>query len=158
MSKSTKPSATNEKATTPTNLEQSTDDLANLADARNQPLVIILAVTLPTLALIGLVVVLIVCYRRRRRATVWLRKIGTSSELHRIIPFLFSSLQNRQVDYKRLLSIFPPRHSSASRNSRDFLRRHRTSFTRLDFQRRKSVSPIERSLNREQKPSSTIDW
>lgn len=60
-------------------LEQTTsDDFAHLADARDKPLVIILAVTLPTLALIGIVILLIFCYRRRH-ATIWLKKIGKYS-------------------------------------------------------------------------------
>ncbi len=61
--------------TAQTNIEQSTDDLSNLVDGRNKPLVIILAVTLPTLAFIGIVILLIICYRRRH-ATIWLKKIG----------------------------------------------------------------------------------
>jgi hypothetical protein len=61
--------------TTPTSIEQSTDDFSSLVDGRNKPLVIILAVTLPTLAFIGIVILLIICYRRRH-ATIWLKKIG----------------------------------------------------------------------------------
>ncbi len=67
------PSSTSK--TTQTNIEQSTDDLSNLVDGRNKPLVIILAVTLPTLAFIGIAILLIICYRRRH-ATIWLKKIG----------------------------------------------------------------------------------
>lgn len=151
MSTSTKSSAASEKATQ-TTLEQTTDDLTNLADARNQPLVIILAVTLPTLALIGLFIVLIVCYRRRH-ATIWLKEIGKSREVHCSIRF--SSIQNIQVDYKRLLSIFLPRQSKLSQ--REFFCRHWTSFVSLVFQKRKSVFLIDLSVNHEQKPSSTID-
>lgn len=62
---------------TQANIEQSTDDLPNLVDGRSKPLVIILAVTLPTLAAIGLLILIVVCYRRRH-ATIWLKKIGKS--------------------------------------------------------------------------------
>ena len=161
MSTSTKSSAASEKATQ-TTLEQTTDDLANLADARNQPLVIILAVTLPTLALIGLFIVLVVCYRRRH-ATIWLKKIGKSSEVHCAIRFsralhLLSSIQNILVDYKRLLSIFLPRQSKLSTtNPREFSTQHWTSFISLDFQKREIVFLIDLSVNHAQKPSSTID-
>jgi hypothetical protein len=67
------PSSTSK--TTQTNIEQSTDDLSNLIDGHNKPLVVILAVTLPTLAFIGILILLIVFYRRRH-ATIWLKKIG----------------------------------------------------------------------------------
>jgi hypothetical protein len=67
------PSSTSK--TTQTTIKYSTDDLSNLVDGRNKPLVIILAVTLPTLAFIGIVILLIICYRRRH-ATIWLKKIG----------------------------------------------------------------------------------
>lgn len=60
---------------TQASIEQSTDEIPNLVDGRNKPLVIILAVTLPTLAVIGIVILLIVCYRRRN-ASIWLKKIG----------------------------------------------------------------------------------
>ncbi len=63
--------------TTQTIIEQ--DDLTNLVDGRNRPLVIILAVTLPTLAFIGIIILLIVFYRRRH-ATIWFKKIGRSRE------------------------------------------------------------------------------
>ncbi len=67
------PSSTSK--TTQTTIKHSTDDLSNLVDGRNKPLVIILAVTLPTLAIIGILILLIICYRRRH-ATIWLKKIG----------------------------------------------------------------------------------
>lgn len=60
---------------TQASIEQSTDEIPNLVDGRNKPLVIILAVTLPTLAVIGIVILLIVCYRRRN-TSIWLKKIG----------------------------------------------------------------------------------
>jgi hypothetical protein len=75
--------------TAQTNIEQSTDDLSNLVDGRNKPLVIILAVTLPTLAFIGILILLIVFYRRRH-ATIWLKKIGKI--LHFFLHQLFSLL------------------------------------------------------------------
>lgn len=62
---------------TQTTIEQSTKDLSNLIGTRNRPLVIILAVTIPTLAFIGILILLILCYRRRH-ATIWLKKIGKS--------------------------------------------------------------------------------
>ncbi len=79
MSTTTATTTTNHSSTTTktaqTTIEQSTDDLSNFVDGRNRPLVIILAVTLPTLAFIGIIILLIVCYRRRH-ATIWLKKIG----------------------------------------------------------------------------------
>jgi hypothetical protein len=75
MTTATTEHAPSTSKTTPTSIEQSTDDLSSLVDGRNKPLVIILAVTLPTLAFIGIVILLIICYRRRH-ATIWLKKIG----------------------------------------------------------------------------------
>jgi hypothetical protein len=75
MSRTTTEHTSSTTKTTPTTIEQSTDDLSNLVDGRNRPLVIILAITLPTLAFIGIVILLIICYRRRH-ATIWLKKIG----------------------------------------------------------------------------------
>ncbi|UJR34085.1 hypothetical protein I4U23_021495 [Adineta vaga] len=71
-------------------LERSTDDLTNIVDGQNKPLIIILAVTLPTLALIGIVILIIVCYRRRH-ATIWLKKIEHSSRLQAIVVNLSST-------------------------------------------------------------------
>ncbi|CAF2020633.1 unnamed protein product [Rotaria magnacalcarata] len=73
-----------------TNIEQSTDELPNLVDGRDKPLVIILAVTLPTLAFIGILIIFIVCYRRRN-SSVWLKKIEHSSRLQAIVVNLSSS-------------------------------------------------------------------
>jgi ribose/xylose/arabinose/galactoside ABC-type transport system permease subunit len=87
--------STTAKATTtvPTNkpaqiyAEQSTDDVTTpVTDARNKPLMIILAVTLPTLAVIGMFILFVVCYRRRH-ATIWLKKIGQSSRSAVVSPF-----------------------------------------------------------------------
>jgi hypothetical protein len=75
MSTRTESSPTTSKTTQTTIEHTTTDDLPNLIDGRNKPLVIILAVTLPTLAFIGILILLIVCYRRRH-ATIWLKKIG----------------------------------------------------------------------------------
>lgn len=75
MSRSTTEHTSSSTKTTQTSIEQSTDDLSNLVDGRNRPLVIILAVTIPTLAFIGIVILLIICYRRRH-ATIWLKKFG----------------------------------------------------------------------------------
>jgi hypothetical protein len=75
MSTRTESSPTTSKTTQTTIEQTTTDDLPNLIDGRNKPLVIILAVTLPTLAFIGILILLIVCYRRRH-ATIWLKKIG----------------------------------------------------------------------------------
>lgn len=61
--------------TTQTTIEQSTKDPSNLIVTRNRSLVIILAITIPTLALIGIGVLLILFYRRRH-ATIWLKKFG----------------------------------------------------------------------------------
>ena len=60
-----------------------TDDFTRLTDDRDRTFVIILAVTLPTLALIGILILLVICYRRRH-ATIWLKKIGTKTT--RFIP------------------------------------------------------------------------
>ncbi|CAF0851782.1 unnamed protein product [Adineta steineri] len=96
------PSSANK--TTQTNIEQSTDDLSNLVDGRNKPLVIILAVTLPTLALIGILILIIVCYRRRH-ATIWLKKIEHSSRLQAIVVNLSSTpIQPDYSDKKSSLS------------------------------------------------------
>ena len=59
------------------------DDLTHLTDDRDKTFVIILAVTLPTLALIGILILLFICYRRRH-ATIWLKKIGKKTI--RLIP------------------------------------------------------------------------
>jgi hypothetical protein len=75
MSTATTEHSSSTNKTTQTSIEQSTDDLSNLVDGRNRPLVIILTVTLPTLAFIGIIILLVICYRRRH-ATVWLKKIG----------------------------------------------------------------------------------
>jgi hypothetical protein len=77
MSTTTTEHSSSTTKTTQTTIEQSTDDLSNLVDGRNKPLVIILTVTLPTLAFIGILILLIVCYRRRH-ATLWIKKIGIS--------------------------------------------------------------------------------
>jgi len=75
MSTSTSEHSSSATKTTHTTIEQSTDDLTSLVDGRNKPLVVILAVTLPTLAFIGIIILLFTCYRRRH-ATLWLKKIG----------------------------------------------------------------------------------
>jgi hypothetical protein len=74
--------------TTQTTIEQ--DDLSNLVHGRNRPLVIILAVTLPTLAFIGILILLILFYRRRH-ATIWLKKIEHSNRLQAIVVNLSST-------------------------------------------------------------------
>jgi len=96
------PSSTSK--TTQTTIEQSTDDLSNLVDGRNKPLVIILAVTLPTLAFIGIVILLIICYRRRH-AKIWLKKIEHSNRLQAIVVNLSSaSIQPEYPEKKARLS------------------------------------------------------
>ena len=62
---------------TQTTIEQSTEDLSHLIGTRNRSLVLVLAITIPTLAFIGILILLIICYRRRH-ATLWLKKIGKS--------------------------------------------------------------------------------
>jgi hypothetical protein len=57
-------------------VEHSIDHMGNLVAGHNKILVIILAVTLPTLTCIVLLTLLIVCYRRRRPTTLWLKKLG----------------------------------------------------------------------------------
>jgi len=96
------PSSTRE--TTQTNIEQSTDDLSSLVDGRNKPLVIILTVTLPTLVFIGIVILLIICYRRRH-ATIWLKKIEHSNRLQAIVVNLSSTaIQPEYPEKKARLS------------------------------------------------------
>ena len=79
--------------TTQTTIEQSTKDLTNLIGTRNRSLVIILAIIIPTLALIGLVILLILFYRRRH-ATIWLKKFG-----------------KEKISAKRIISVFFLEHS-----------------------------------------------
>jgi hypothetical protein len=50
-------------------------DITDAVGSNNKTLVIVLAVTLPTLACIALVTTLIICYRRRQ-TTIWLKKLG----------------------------------------------------------------------------------
>jgi hypothetical protein len=61
--------------TTQVNIVEPIDDITKAVDGQTKPLVIILAVTLPTLACIGILIILIVCYRRRH-TTIWLKKLG----------------------------------------------------------------------------------
>ncbi|CAF0872477.1 unnamed protein product, partial [Didymodactylos carnosus] len=49
-----------------------------------KPLIIILAITLPTLAIIVLLLLLFVCYRRRH-SSIWLKKIDNDSPLKSIV-------------------------------------------------------------------------
>lgn len=86
--------------TTQTSIEQSTDDLSNLVDGRNKPLVVILAVTLPTLAFIGIIILLITCYRRRH-ATLWLKKIEHSNRLQAIVVNLSSAATQLEFPEKK---------------------------------------------------------
>ncbi len=60
---------------TRTNIKEHIDDITNMVDSDNKTSIIILAVTLPTLACIALLVSLIVCYRRCH-ATIWSKKLG----------------------------------------------------------------------------------
>ncbi|CAF2702167.1 unnamed protein product [Rotaria sp. Silwood2] len=112
MSTTTTESSSSTSKTTQTSIKQSTDDLANLVDGRNKPLVIILAVTLPTLAVIGILILLVVCYRRRN-ATIWLKKIEHSSRLQAIVVNLSAtSIQPEYSEKKARLShrqFSPPR-------------------------------------------------
>ncbi|CAF1398282.1 unnamed protein product [Adineta ricciae] len=71
-------------------LDPSTEELNNLVDSRNRPLIIILAITLPTLVLIGIIILIIICYRRRH-ATIWLKKIEHSSRLQAIVVNISST-------------------------------------------------------------------
>ncbi|CAF3467559.1 unnamed protein product [Rotaria sp. Silwood1] len=104
MSSTTTEASSSTSKTTQTNLKQSTDDLANLVDGRNKPLVIILAVTLPTLAAIGILILLVVCYRRRN-TTIWLKKIDHSSRLQAIVVNLSAtSIQPEYPEKKARLS------------------------------------------------------
>ena len=68
-------SSTSEATQTTFKYTTTTDDLSSLVDGPNKPLVIILAVTLPTLACIGILTLLFVFYRRRHTA-IWFKKIG----------------------------------------------------------------------------------
>jgi hypothetical protein len=74
MSITTQSTSTINKSIGTNNVYQ-TNDITNIVDGDNKTLVIILAVTLPTLAFIGLLISLIVCYRRRHTNT-WFKRLG----------------------------------------------------------------------------------
>lgn len=95
MSTSTKSPVTT-SVTIETDVKQSTDDIANLADNRDKPFIIILSVTLPTLALIAILIALILCYRRRH-ATLWLQKIGNSRSI---------MLNVNDRDHQKIIKLF----------------------------------------------------
>jgi len=77
------------------------DDLTHLTDDRDKTFVIILAVTLPTLALIGILILLFICYRRRH-ATIWLKKIEHSSRLQAIVVNLSSTPLQAELSGKKV--------------------------------------------------------
>jgi len=108
------PSSTNK--TTQTTIEQSTDDLSNLVDGRNKPLVIILAVTLPTLAFIGIVILLIICYRRRH-AKIWLKKIEHSNRLQAIVINISSATIQSEYPEKKSTSFSSTVFTTTYRNN-----------------------------------------
>ncbi|CAF0987066.1 unnamed protein product [Rotaria sordida] len=90
--------------TTTTTTTTTTEHSSSTIDGRNKPLVIILAVTLPTLAVIGILILLVVCYRRRN-ATIWLKKIEHSSQLQAIVVNLSAtSIQPEYLEKKARLS------------------------------------------------------
>lgn len=71
-----------------------TDDINNIVNGTNKTLIIILTVTLPTIAFITILITVIVCYRRRN-TIIWLKKIDNSNRLQSIIVNLSpSSLQS----------------------------------------------------------------
>ena len=61
--------------TSQTDIVETVNDMTDAVGGNNKTLVIVLAVTLPTLACIALLTTLIVCYRRRQ-TTIWLKKLG----------------------------------------------------------------------------------
>ncbi len=75
---------------TRTNIVEQADNVTNPDDGHHETLVIILTVTLPTLACIALFISLIVCYRRRH-TTICLKKLENSSRLQAIIVNLSST-------------------------------------------------------------------
>jgi hypothetical protein len=62
-------------STSRTDTVEPINDVTDAVNGNSKTLVIVLAVTLPTLACIALVITLIVCYRRRQ-TTIWLNKLG----------------------------------------------------------------------------------
>jgi predicted histidine transporter YuiF (NhaC family) len=86
MSITTQSTSITNRSTHP-NIVHYTNNITNIVDNDNKTLVIILAVTLPTLAVIGLLISLILCYRRRRYTKSWLKRfeLENSSRLQTIV-------------------------------------------------------------------------
>lgn len=79
MSITTESSSSTNKSTR-ANVVEHIDDINNIVDGQNKTLVIVLAVTLPTLAFITILTSLIICYRRRH-TTISLKKLDNSNKL-----------------------------------------------------------------------------
>ena len=60
------------------------DEITTIANGQNKTLFIILTVTLPTLACIAILTIIIICYRRRN-ATISLKKSDNANRLQAII-------------------------------------------------------------------------
>ena len=85
-------------------INQSMDKLTESASGNNKTLVIILTVTLPTLACLVVLIGIVVCYRRRA-TTIWLKQSDNSDRLQAILINLSpSSIQPQYYQNKFCLS------------------------------------------------------
>jgi hypothetical protein len=83
---------------TQTYIEERIDDTKNAVDTHNQTLVIVLTVTLSTLAVIAIIITAIIIHRRRYSSTVHLKKLRNSSRLQQIVVNLSPTLIRLQYD------------------------------------------------------------
>jgi hypothetical protein len=83
---------------TQTYIEERIDDTKNAVDTHNQTLVIVLTVTLSTLAVIAIIITAIIIHRRRYSSTFHLKKLRNSSRLQQIVVNLSPTLIRLQYD------------------------------------------------------------
>jgi len=83
---------------TQTYIEERIDDTTNAVDTHNQTLVIVLTVTLSTLAVIAIIITAIIIHRRRYSSTLHLKKLRNSSRLQQIVVNLSPTLIRLQYD------------------------------------------------------------
>jgi len=83
---------------TQTYIEERINDTTNAVDTHNQTLVIVLTVTLSTLAVIAIIITAIIIHRRRYSSTLHLKKLRNSSRLQQIVVNLSPTLIRLQYD------------------------------------------------------------